>query len=137
MLVDWTFDEVLAAINSLPSIPTPVLESADGLCLGDVCFAKIRTTLQDVHAVSLALLEKLVDNRGFNLEHRADGDYSHSHCHTPCINSRCSTKGHREHGDWAGCLLVHGAPLSPISSIPNLISYVCDMLKFEESIIQS
>ena len=33
-MVDWTFEDALAAINSPPSIPTSVLESADGLCLG-------------------------------------------------------------------------------------------------------
>ena len=38
---------------------------------------RFRTTLW-MCAMSLMLLEKLVDNGGFNPEHMADGDYSHS-----------------------------------------------------------
>ena len=48
------------------------------------------------------------------------------------IDSRCSTKGYREHGDQAG-VHWHGALLAPISSMAKLISYVHDMLKFERA----
>ena len=79
-MVDWTFEDALAAIQSPPSIPTSVLQSADGICLGDICFVKIHTTLW-MHAVPLmplAILEKWVENGSFNPEHMAEGDYSHS-----------------------------------------------------------
>ena len=76
-MMDWTFEDVLTAIQSPPSIPTSVLQSADGIHLGDVCFAKICTTLR-MHTMSLVVLEKWVENGGFNLEHMVEADYSHS-----------------------------------------------------------
>ena len=44
-MVDWTFEDALMAIQSQPSILASILQSADGLHLGDVCFAKIQPTL--------------------------------------------------------------------------------------------
>ena len=58
-MANWTFDDVLATIKSPPSIPTSVLQSPDGLCLGDIHFANILMTLQ-MHAVPIMFLEKLV-----------------------------------------------------------------------------
>ena len=76
-MVDWTFEYALAAIQSPPSIPASVLQSTDGLHLGDIHFAKIQTTLQ-MHAVPLAILEKWVEEGRFNPEQMAESDYSHS-----------------------------------------------------------
>ena len=76
-MVDWAFEDALATIQSLPSIPTLVLHSADGICLGDIRFAKIHTTLQ-MHAVLLTVLEKWVENGNFNPENMAEANYSHS-----------------------------------------------------------
>ena len=76
-MVDWTFEDALTAIQSLPSIPTSILQSADDICLGDICFAKIHTTLQ-MCAVPFTVLEKWVENGSFNPECMAEGDYSHS-----------------------------------------------------------
>ena len=65
------------AIQSPPSIPASVLQSTDGLHLGDIRFAKIQTTLW-MHAMPLTILEKWVENGSFNPEHMAEGDYSRS-----------------------------------------------------------
>ena len=77
-MVDWTFKDALIAIQSPPSILASILQSMDGLRLGDICFAKIQTTLQMCALCSLAILEKWVENGSFNPECMADGDYSHS-----------------------------------------------------------
>ena len=128
-MVDWTFKDVLAAINSLPSIPTSVLESPDGLCLGDVHFAKICTTLH-MRTMSLSLLEKLVANGGFNPECKADGDYSISTAILLTLTPDAQLKDIESMGIR---LVVRQcrAPLAPISSVAKLISYVHDMLKFK------
>ena len=128
-MADWTFEDVLAAIQSPPSIPTSVLQSADGLHLGDIHFAKIHTTLQ-MHAVSLALLEKWIDNGSFNLEHMADGDYSRSTAILLALTPDAQLKDIESVG--VG-LVVHwcGGLLGQISSVSNLISYVCRMLEFK------
>ena len=103
-MVDWTFEDALAAIQSPPSIPTSVLQSADGICLGDVRFAKICTTLW-MCAVSLAVLKKWVENGSFNPEHMA-GWLQSFYSNTAHIVSRCSTEWHRECGDWVDCPLT-------------------------------
>ena len=66
-MADWTFEDALTAIQSLPSIPTSVLQSVDGLRLGDICFAKIQTTLR-MHTVLLVVLKKWVEDGKFNPE---------------------------------------------------------------------
>ena len=76
-MVDWTFKDALKAIQSPPSIPALILQSADGLCLGDICFAKIQTTLQ-MYTMPIAVLEKWIEGGSFNPECMAEGDYSHS-----------------------------------------------------------
>ena len=76
-MADWTFRQALSTIKSPPSIPTSVLESSAGLCLGDIHFAEICTTLQ-MCVVSIAPLERLIANGSFNPECMAESDYSHS-----------------------------------------------------------
>ena len=65
------------AIQSPPLILASILQSADGLHFGDICFAKIQPTLQ-MHAMLIAVLEKWVEGGSFNPEHMAEGDYSYS-----------------------------------------------------------
>ena len=76
-MANWTFEDELTAIQSLPSIPTSVLQSVGGLRLGDICFVKIHTTLQ-MHAIPLTILERWVENGSFNPECMVEGDYSRS-----------------------------------------------------------
>ena len=130
-MADWTFKDALTGIQIQPSIPTSVLQSADGLCLGDIHFAKICTTLQ-MHAMPLTLLEKWVDNGGFNPEHMAGGDYSCSTAILLTITPDTQLKDIES----VGIRLVvcqHRALLGQISSVPRLISYVCSMLEFERA----
>ena len=128
-MVDWTFEDVLAAIQSPPSIPISVLQSADGIRLGDVCFAKIHTTLQ-MHAMLFAVLEKWVENGSFNPERMAEADYSHSTAILLLLypDTWCSDIAITGIG-----LIVcqHKAPLGQISSILHLIKYICSLLDFE------
>ena len=76
-MVDWTFEDALAAIQSLPSIPMSVLQSTDGLRVGNICFAKILTTLR-MRTMPIAVLEKWAEGGSFNPECMAEGDYSHT-----------------------------------------------------------
>ena len=76
-MVDWTFEDALVAIQSPPSIPISVLQSTGGLRLGDICFAKIQTTLR-MRTVPIGVLEKWAEDGSFNPEHIAEGDYSYT-----------------------------------------------------------
>ena len=69
------FEDALAAIQSPCSIPVSVLQSVGGLRLGDICFAKIQTTLC-MRIVPITVLEKWAVDGSFNLERMAEGDYS-------------------------------------------------------------
>ena len=74
-MADWMFEDALAAIQSPHSIPVSVLQSVGGLRLGDICFAKIQTTLH-MRTVPITVLEKWAADGSFNLERMAEGDYS-------------------------------------------------------------
>ena len=71
------FKDALAAIQSPPSIPISVLQSVGGLCLGDIRFAKIQTTLH-MQTIPIVILEKWPEDGNLNPEHMAEGDYSHT-----------------------------------------------------------
>ena len=118
-MADWTFEDVLAAIQSLPSIPTSVLQSVDRIHLGDIRFVKMHTTLQ-MCTVPLTILEKWVENRSFNPEHMVEGDYSCSTSYIAHIESRCLVQRHREHGYPVDCPLVQSTTWADIfHSSPN------------------
>ena len=133
-MVDWTFKDALMAIQSPPSIPASVLQSAHGLCLGDICFAKIQTTMQ-MCAVSLVILEKWVVDWIFNLEQMAESDYSCSMAILVIFSA--NTQGTALES--AGIRLVihwHKALIEQTSTIPLLIKYAHSLLAAEEQSIQ-
>ena len=76
-MAGWTFENALAAIQSPPSIPFTTLISMDGLCLGDIRFAKIQTNLR-MRTVTIAVLEEWISNGSFNPDHKPDEDCSHT-----------------------------------------------------------
>ena len=74
-MADWMFEKALAAIQSPPSIPFTTLVSLDGLCLGDIRFAKIQTNLH-MRTVTIAVLEEWILDGSFNPDHKPDEDCS-------------------------------------------------------------
>ena len=73
----WSFEDTLAAIQSPASIPFSVLLSTDGIHLGDVCFAKVQTTLR-MRSLSILTLERWIEIGKFNPNHKAEDEYSRS-----------------------------------------------------------
>ena len=71
----WSFEDALVAIQSPASIPFLVLLSKDGICLGDVHFAKVHTTLH-MWSVSIPTLERWIDGGKFNPNRKAEDEYS-------------------------------------------------------------
>ena len=128
-MANWTFEDVLTAIQSPPSIPTSVLQSVDGIRLGDIHFVKIHTTLQ-MHTVLLTILERLVENGSFNPEHMAEGDYSCSMAILLTLNPDAQCKDIESMG--IGLIVCwRKAPLGQISSIPHLIRYAHSLMEVE------
>ena len=124
-MADWTFEHALAAILSPPSIPTSILQSADGIRLGDICFVKIHTTLQ-MRTVLLAILE----NGSFNPECMVEGDYSRSTAILLMLNPDTQCK---DIESMAIGLIVHQrkALLGQISSILHLIRCARSLMEAE------
>ena len=119
-MVDWTFKDALMAIQSLPSIPASLLQSADGLHLGDIRFAKIHTTLWTC-AVPLTILEKWVENGSFNPECMVEGDYSCSRAILIALNSDAQGKDIESVG--IGLIVCQRkALIGQICTIPHLLS---------------
>ena len=104
-------------------------------CLGDICFAKIHTTLW-MHANSLTLLEKWIDNGGFNPEHMVDGDYS---CSTAILLVFTPDAQLKDIESVGIRLVVHWlrGPLGQISSMFNLIFVHLQGAGVQERFIQS
>ena len=70
-MADWTFEDALMAIQSLPSILTSILQSAWMVSAwGTYAVLRFRPTLR-MHTVPIAVLEKWVEGRSFNPEHMA------------------------------------------------------------------
>ena len=117
------------AIQSLPSIPASVLQSVDGLHLGDIHFAKIQITLR-MHAMLLAILEKWVEDGKFNPERMAESDYS---CSTAILVALSpNTQGTALESAGIGLIIhQHKAPIGQLGNIPHLIKYAHSLLEAE------
>ena len=121
------FENALATIQSPPSIPFLVLLSTDGLRLGDICFAKIQTTLR-MRTVSITVLERWIANGSFNLDRMAEGEYSRS---TAILIILIPNK----QGTGLKCMSVglivqrRNGPVGRIDDIPKLITYTHSQLK--------
>ena len=129
-MADWTFEDTLTAIQGLPSIPASILQSADGLQLGDIYFAKIQTTLW-MHAVPIAVLEKWIEGGSFNPECMAEGDYIRSTAILIVLNP--NMQGTALETTSIG-LVVHQckAPVGQIGTIFNLIKYAYSLMEVEQ-----
>ena len=125
-MADWTFKNALAAIQSPSSIPFTILLSRDGLHLGDIHFAKIQTTL-GMWTVMVSVLERQVESRHFNPEHRSLEDFSHS----TAILIVLTPNQHGTALDYASVGLIiqrRKSPVGQIKDIPKLITYVRSQL---------
>ena len=128
-MVDWTLEDPLMAILCPPSILASVLQSVDGLCLGDILFVKIHTTLW-THTMPLAVLEKWVENGSFSPEHMAEGDYSCSMAILLALNPDAQCKD-IESMDIGLIVCQCKAPIGQICTIPCLIKYACSLMEAE------
>ena len=128
-MAGWTFKDALVAIQSPHSIPILVLLSMDGLCLGDICFAKIQTTLR-MWTIPIMVLEKWVADGSFNLEHMAEGDYSHSTTILILLNP--NKEGTAMKSTRIGLIIRWGmGPVGQIDDIMKLIMYAHSLMKVE------
>ena len=128
-MAHWTLEDALTAIQILPSIPASVLQSADVLRLGDICFVKIHTTIW-MCAMPLTILDKWVENGSFKPECMAEGDYSHSM--DILIALSANAKGTDLETMGIGLMVCQcKAPIGQISTIPHLIKYVCSLMEVE------
>ena len=128
-MADWTFEDALVAIQSQPSIPASILQSTDGLHLGDICFAKIQTTLW-MCAMPIEVLEKWIEGGSFNPECMAEGDYSHSTAILIVLNP--NAQGTALESTCVGLIVhQHKAPVGKIAKVLNLIKYAHSLMEVE------
>ena len=128
-IADWTFEEALIAIQSPPSIPASILQSTDSVRLGDICFAKIQTTLW-MRTVPVGVLEKWAEGGSFNLECMVEGEYS---CNTATlILLNPNAEGTALESARVG-LIVHQrrGPVGHIKTIMKLIKYTQSLMEAE------
>ena len=119
----------LLVIQSLPSIPTSILQSVDDLCLGDICFAKIQTTLQ-MCAMPISVLKKWIECGSFNPECMAEGDYSRSTAILIVLNP--NMQGTALESVSIGLIVCgHKTPVGKIAKVLNLIKYTHSLMEVE------
>ena len=78
----------------------------------------------DVCHATHAVLEKWVENGGFNPEHMADADYSCSTAILLMLTPDSSTEWYREHGDQVDCLPMRSTAWTDVLHVPKLIKYI-------------
>ena len=128
-MADWTFEDALAAIQCPHSIPISVLQSAGGLCLGDICFAKIQTTLC-MWTVPITVLEKWAAGGSFNLQCMAEGDYSCTTAILILLNP--NTEGTALESTSVRLVIRQCmGPVGQIDTITKLIKYAHCLIKVE------
>ena len=128
-MADWTFEDALVAIRSPDSVPISVLQSAGGLHLGDIRFAKIQTTLR-MRTIPIAVLEKWAVDGSFNLENMAEGDYS---CTTTILILLCTNpEGTALESASVGLIIrQHMGPVGSISTIMKVINCARSLIEIE------
>ena len=126
-MADWTFEKALAAIQSPPSIPVTTLVSPDGLCLGDIHFAKIQTNLC-MQTVTIAVLEEWISNRSFTLDYKPDEDCKHTTAILIVLTP--NTQGTALTYASVGLIVQRRkGPVGWIEDIPRLITFIQSQLK--------
>ena len=110
-----------------PSIPFITLLSPDGLCLADICFAKIQTNLH-MRTITIAVLEEWISNGSFNPDHKPDEDCSRTTAILIILtpNSQGTALMYASVG-----LIVQRrkGPVGQIEDIPRLITFIRSQLK--------
>ena len=110
-----------------PSIPFDTLLSPVGLCLGDICFAKIQTNLH-MRTVAIAILEEWISNRSFNPHHKPDEDCSRTTAILIMLTPNTQGTGLM----YASVGLIirwRKGPVGRIEDIPRLITFIQSQLK--------
>ena len=121
------FEYALAAIQSPPSIPFTILVSTDGLCLGDIRFAKIQTNLH-MRTIAISVLEEWVSNGSFNPDHMPDEDRSHTTAILIVLTP--NTQGTALTYASVGLIVrQRKGPVGWIEDIPRLITFIRSQLK--------
>ena len=76
-MTTWLFRDVLAELEMRGHFDESVLWSAQGLCMGDICFTEIQTTFK-MHVVPFHMFLQFVEKGSFNADNLPADDYSHT-----------------------------------------------------------
>ena len=73
----WLFRDVLAELEARGHFNESMLQSAQGLCMGDICFAEIQTTFK-MHVVPFCTFLQFIEKGSFNTDNLPADSYSHT-----------------------------------------------------------
>ena len=76
-MTTWSFRDALAELEARGHFDKLVLQSAQGLCMGDIRFVEIQTTFK-MHEVSFCTFWQLVEKGSFNPDNLPADSYSHT-----------------------------------------------------------
>ena len=119
----WSFRDALVELKVKNCFDKPMLQSTQGLCMGDIYFTEIQTTFK-MCTVSFHLFLQFIEKGCFNPNKLPEDGYSHTTTgHTPGLHPRPISCGHRCVGI-GNLIWRHRSPLGGMCSIDMVISHI-------------
>ena len=128
-MATWSFRDALEELKLRCQLDESMLHSDMGLCLGDICFAEIQTSIK-MHAVRFSTFLRYIADGSFNPDNLAP------HCCSQTTAILLAFLPDRHIQDiesiGIGCVIHRfGTPMGDISSISTMIDSVRSILKKE------
>ena len=128
-MVTWSFKDALEELELRRQFNDSMLKSEAGLCLGDVRFAELQTTIQ-MRSVRLSTFLHYIEDGAFNPDHLAP-----HHCsQTTAILIAFLPNRHLQDIEnvGIGCVVCRsGAPVGDASSVAKVLQSIRSVLKSE------
>ena len=121
-MTTWSFREAFAELEVRGHLDKSMLQSMQGLHMGDICIAEIQTTYLDVRSVLLHV--SAIHQKGeFQPRQSACRQLQSYHSYTPCLHpDPCLTD--IEHVGIGNVIPRHGSPLGGIDSVNTVITHI-------------
>ena len=128
-MTTWSFRDALAELEARGYFDESMLQSAQGLRMGDIHFAEIQTTFK-MCVVPFHMFMTFIENGSFNA-----GNLPADSCsHTTAILLAFSPDPHLTYIEWVGIGNVNqrcGSPLGDIASIHVVVDHIHGVLATE------
>ena len=128
-MTSWSFRDALAELEAKNRFNKSMLQSAQGLHLGDIHFAEIQTTFK-MCVVSFHMFLQFIEKGSFNPDNLPADSYSHTMAIFLAFIPDLRLMD-IEHVGIGNIIQRHGSPLGGMHSVDMVISHICMVLAIE------